>query len=61
MTTLLSAVSETIQGLFDIMQHRAESAIGWMEENDMIASPGKFKAIIITKGRQQTENYELNF
>ena len=32
-----------------------------MEENDMIANPDKFKAIIITKDRQQTENYELNF
>ena len=26
----------------------------------MIANPDKFKAIIITKDRQQTENYELN-
>ena len=57
----LSAVGETIQGLVDIMQHKAESAISWMEENDMIANPDKFKAIIITKDRQQTENYELNF
>ena len=57
----LSAVGETIQGLVDIMQHNAESTISWMEENDMIANPDKFKAIIITKDRQQTENYELNF
>ena len=58
----LSAVSETIQGLVDIMQHKAESAISWMEENDMIANPDKFKAVIITsRDRQQTENYELNF
>ena len=28
----LSAVGETIQGLVDIMQHKAESAISWMEE-----------------------------
>ena len=55
----LSAVGKTIQGLVDIMQHKAESAISWMEENDMIANPDKFKAIIITKDRQQTENYEL--
>ena len=57
----LSAVGETIQGLVDIMQHKVESAISWMEENDMTAYPDKFKAIIITKDRQQTENYELNF
>ena len=57
----LSAVGETIQGLVDIMQHKAENTISWMEENDMIANPNKFKAIIITKDRQQTENYELNF
>ena len=43
------------------MQHKAESAISWMDENDMIANPDKFKAIIITKDRRQTENYELNF
>ena len=57
----VSAVGETIQGLVDVMQHKAESAINWMEENDMIANPDKFKTIIITKDRQQTENYELNF
>ena len=58
---ILSAVGETIQGLVDIMQHKAESAISWIEENDMVSNPDKFKAIIITKDRQQTENYELNF
>ena len=57
----LSAIGETIQGLVDIMQNKAESAVSWMEENDMIANPDKFKAIIITKDRQQTENYELKF
>ena len=57
----LSAVSETIQGLVDIMQHKVESAVSCMEENDMIANPDKFKAIIIIKDKQQTENYELNF
>ena len=41
----LSAVGETIQGLVDIMQHKAESAISWMEENDMIANADKFKAL----------------
>ena len=57
----LSAVGETIQDLVDIMQHKAESATSWMEENNTIANPDKFKAIIITKDTQQTENYELNF
>ena len=57
----LSAVGETIQGLVDITRHKTESAISWMEGNDMIANPDKFKAIMITKDRQQTENYELNF
>ena len=60
MTTLsLQSLRLVIQGLVDIMQHTAESAISWMEENDMIANPDKFKAIIITKDRQQAENYEL--
>ena len=40
--TTLFGVSETIQGLVDIMQDKAESAISWVEENDMIANPDKF-------------------
>ena len=47
----LSAVSETIQFLVDNMQHKAESTIRWVEENDMVANPNKFKAIIVTKDR----------
>ena len=45
----------TIQGVVDIIQNKTESAISWMEENNMIANSDKFKAIIIT------EIYELNF
>ena len=36
MTTLsLQSLRLVIQGLVDIMQHTAESAVSWMEENDM--------------------------
>ena len=56
-----SAVGETIQGVVDVIQNKTASAISWMVENNMIADPDKFNAIIITKSRQHTENYELNF
>ena len=36
-------------------------AIQWMENNDMIANPEKFKAIVLTKHDDQTAGSEFNF
>ena len=57
----ITALSETIQGLINTLQNKTERAIKWMENNNMIANPDKFKAIILTKDRKDNSNLELNF
>ena len=57
----ITAFSETIQGLINAPQNKTERAIKWMENNNMIANPDKFKAIILAKDRKDNCNLELNF
>ena len=48
-TTTLTAVEETIQGLINSPEVTTSNAIEWMKNNDMIANPDKFRAIVLTK------------
>ena len=57
----ITALSETVQDLINALQNKTERAIKWMENNNMIANPDKFKAIILTKDRKDNSNLELNF
>ena len=45
----VTAVAETIQGLINSLEVKTSYAIEWMKDNDMIANPNKFKAIVFTK------------
>ena len=56
----ISALSETIQDLTNTFQNKTERAIKWIENNNMIANPDKFKAIILTKDRKDNSNLKLN-
>ena len=49
----ITALSETMQDLINTLQNKTERAIKWMENNNMIANPDKFKAIILTKDRER--------
>ena len=49
----ITALSETIQDLINALQNKTERAIKWMENNNMIANPDKFKAIILTKKKTE--------
>ena len=57
----ITTLSEAIQDLINAPQNKTERAIKWMENNNMITSPDKFKAIILTKHRKDNSNLELNF
>ena len=47
--TTLTAVEETFQGLTNSPEVTTSNAIEWMKNNDMMANPDKFKAIVLTK------------
>ena len=50
----VSAVGSTIPGLLDSLTEKSNLAINWFQTNSMIVNPDKFKAIILTKSKQDT-------
>ena len=48
------AVAETIHHLINSLDIETSKAIQWIENNDMIANPEKFKVIVLTKHDDQT-------
>ena len=56
----ISAFSETVEGLINILQTETEKSFDWMENNDMIVNPDKFDAIILTKDRRDNTGREIN-
>ena len=40
----VTAVAETIQDVINSLEVKTSNAIEWMNDNDMIANPNKFKA-----------------
>ena len=57
----ITAVAETIQGLINSPEVKTSNAIKWMKDNDMIANPDKFKAIMLTKTDHNTAGIRLEF
>ena len=45
----VTAIGQTIQELKCELEGKAEKAIEWIENNNMIANPEKFKAIVLAK------------
>ena len=56
-----TAVAETIQSLINSLEVKTSNPIKWMKDNDMIANPDKFKAIVLTKTDQNTAAIKLEF
>ena len=46
----ITATGKTI----DDLETKSESVIEWMDNNNMIANPGKFKAIVLSKNNIDT-------
>ena len=49
----ITAIGKTIDGLVHDLETKSESAIEWMD-NNMIANPGTFKAIVLSKNNIDT-------
>ena len=50
----------SLNELIQQLQTLTESTISWFDQNNMIANPSKFHAIIIRKDRKNTEGIEIN-
>ena len=57
----ITAMAETIQDLVQAIQGKTETALYWMDSNDMIANPEKFKAIVLSKCKQNLGDAVLVF
>ena len=56
----LTAFSNSIPNLVKILEQKSDVAIDWLERNQMIANPDKFRAALVTKGRDDTVGEKLN-
>ena len=56
----VAAVAETIQDVINSLEVKTSNIIEWMKDNDMIANPNKFKAIVLTKTDHNTAGIRPN-
>ena len=56
----VTAVAETIHDLINSLEVKTIDIIEWMKDNDMIANPNKFKAILLTKTDHNTAGIRPN-
>ena len=56
----VTAVAETIQDLINSLEVKTSNIIEWMKDNDMIANPNKFEAIVLTKTDHNTAGIRPN-
>ena len=57
----VTETGETVQELINFLQVKTEKAINWLDLNNTIASPDKFKAIILSKEKLNTTDITFNF
>ena len=55
----VNAVAETISELVKSLEDKANVAIEWFHVNEMIANPGKFKSILLSKSRENLSGYQI--
>ena len=55
----MSAVSETVPEVIHSLTLKSNLAIDWFQTNSMIVNPDKFKAIILTKTKQDTSGIQI--
>ena len=55
----ISAISDTVSGLVNSLTDKANKAVNWFHVNKMIVNPEKFKAILLTKSKENTAGYPI--
>ena len=52
--------SKSMPDLVDILERETGVALSWLEQNEMIANPEKFHAILLRKNQTNTNGEEIN-
>ena len=55
----LAYFSKSMPDIVDILERETGVALSWLEQNEMIASPEKFHAILLRKNQRNTSGEEL--
>ena len=55
----ITEIGETVQEFINLLQVKTEKAINWLDLNNMIAKPDKFKDIILSKEKLNTNDITL--
>ena len=56
----ISAVGRSVPELFDSLTLKSNVAIDWFQSNSVIVNPGKFKAVVFTKSKQDTSGIPIS-
>ena len=56
----LISCSRSMSNLLKVLEGKANIALKWLKENEMIANPGKFQAILIKKDRSDTSGIDIS-
>ena len=56
----LVSSSKSMSDLLKVLEGEANVALKWLKENEMIANPGKFQAILIKKDRSDTSGIDIS-
>ena len=57
----LAFFSKSLPDLVNVLENEADSALSWLEQNEMIANPNKFHALFVKKGQTNTCGINLDF
>ena len=55
----IAVTCKNLNDLLRILEKESESAVDWLRNNNMIANPGKFQAIIMNKRRENQISHKL--
>ena len=57
----LAFFSKSLPNLVKVLENEADSALSWLEQNEMIANPNKFHALFVKKDQKNTSGINLDF
>ena len=57
----LAFFSKSLPDLVKVLENEADSALSWLEQNEMIAKPKKFHALFVEKDQTNTCGINLDF
>ena len=57
----LAFFSKSLPDLVTVLENETDSALSWLEQNEMIANRNKFHAFIVKKDQTNTSRIDLNF